>query len=673
MRQKQVPFMLFLGALSTMSFLLGVSFQTNYQSVMIVAILPGIVVGTVCTSGSKTLIPLSSGALLGGLLSEQFLFGGITGSGLFISVLHVIALCAMSLFGCFILKKKQVSFDKLHKFSQIPLFLGFVSLTVIVYSLVMSIDIVVVEDTYWMRFLNRVFSAGLFGGIFGSVIFNSYYHDQRNVRDYSIMELVKRYGFTVLFTLVTIYIFSENVVLATYKEMIVVLGMMYFLTAFLFAIRMLFVNNVIVIFVYYIMYYPDPLYQTNEQIFVLALYLIVMTAVTNITRLNYLERNHTIHQLKTAQESMEQLIVSTNNLFSMQDKLPQYKDKFSKEYLRDMFHIACNLYPNFDRATCYIKGQETVEFVGTVGYDLEYLNQLRFDPTVFDWTLTEPSIVYETSNENAFPMEGDLRIFNETYQTITESLRFTVYIGDESYGGMSFDIINGSVKHFGESDIDHFRTFQNLMNSYYSIGESKDTEDNLKNHIVLSILDSYNLIDEYTGYHSQEVAELASELGAELRLKTDDVKTLYWAGLVHDIGKMGVNQSVLNKKTLLTDSEFEMLKLHPVFASKILKQYPSMEKISTIVLHHHEWWNGTGYPKQLKAMAIPYLSQILHVADAVSAMSRDRGFKSAKTNTEIIQELKAGFGTQFSPKVVRVMIQYIEQGKLDELKKRNQK
>ena len=116
-----------------------------------------------------------------------------------------------------------------------------------------------------------------------------------------------------------------------------------------------------------------------------------------------------------------------------------------------------------------------------------------------------------------------------------------------------------------------------------------------------------------------------------------------------------------------------MIKSHTTVGYNILSESSGLQVIAKIVRHHHEWWNGEGYPDGVRQMNIPYLSQILGVCDAVSAMSVDRSYKKAMSEEQILGELKKGFGKQFSPKVAKVMMEYITDGHFKRFLLRNRK
>jgi len=158
--------------------------------------------------------------------------------------------------------------------------------------------------------------------------------------------------------------------------------------------------------------------------------------------------------------------------------------------------------------------------------------------------------------------------------------------------------------------------------------------------------------DHYTRGHSQRVSILASKMAARLKLPTAEVEQYRIAGLLHDIGKIGVPEAVLQKCGKLTDDEFAQIKKHPQIGFHILKDVPSLEHILPGVLHHHERWDGRGYPGGLREEQIPLIARCLAFADTFDAMSSSRSYRKALPREQTLIEIKRSASTQFDPALV---------------------
>jgi hypothetical protein len=158
--------------------------------------------------------------------------------------------------------------------------------------------------------------------------------------------------------------------------------------------------------------------------------------------------------------------------------------------------------------------------------------------------------------------------------------------------------------------------------------------------------------DSYTFGHSERVARVAMELGRELGLQADDLSDIYLAGLLHDVGKIGIRDSVLTKPGPLTREEYEHIKQHVTIGYNILSELHPIRNLLPGVLWHHERWDGQGYPHGLAGEAIPLLARILAVADAFDAMSTARPYREAMPPRRVEEVLTSGAGTQWDASVI---------------------
>ncbi len=166
--------------------------------------------------------------------------------------------------------------------------------------------------------------------------------------------------------------------------------------------------------------------------------------------------------------------------------------------------------------------------------------------------------------------------------------------------------------------------------------------------------------DPYTAGHSQRVQRIAVALGEELGLERDQLEVLRFAGLFHDIGKIGVPDAILTKPDRLTELEFEIVKRHPEDGARIVGRLNRLHAAVPAVLHHHERWDGRGYPHGLRSDGIPLEAAIVGLADAVDAMTTDRPYSCARTLEDATEEVVRNRGTQFAPLVVDAFITLVE-------------
>ncbi len=162
--------------------------------------------------------------------------------------------------------------------------------------------------------------------------------------------------------------------------------------------------------------------------------------------------------------------------------------------------------------------------------------------------------------------------------------------------------------------------------------------------------------DRYTCGHSERVAHLAMRLAAAVGLEDEEVERVRISGLVHDVGKIGVPEAVLCKTGRLTDAEFALIKDHPAIGHHILKDIPQLQDVLPAVLHHHERWDGRGYPASLAGANIPLYARIVGLADAFDAMSSTRTYREALPRQEVLDEVEKCAGVQFDPALAPVFL-----------------
>lgn len=174
--------------------------------------------------------------------------------------------------------------------------------------------------------------------------------------------------------------------------------------------------------------------------------------------------------------------------------------------------------------------------------------------------------------------------------------------------------------------------------------------------------------DPYTRGHSRRVAMYAAEIAKRMRLSEDEVQNIYYAGLLHDAGKISVPDAVLNKPGRLTEDERRQIQDHTIAGGKMLKTMTSLRGIRETALYHHERYDGTGYPEGLKGASIPLYARIVGVADSYDAMSSNRVYRRHLNKDEIIEEIQKGSGSQFDPDIVIYMVDMINDGYVNVVK-----
>jgi len=185
--------------------------------------------------------------------------------------------------------------------------------------------------------------------------------------------------------------------------------------------------------------------------------------------------------------------------------------------------------------------------------------------------------------------------------------------------------------------------------------------------ILMTALDTK---DPYTRGHAQRVARYAGLLAREMGVPEDQVEEIVRAAALHDIGKLGIPDQILNKPAALTEEETVVIQRHPLLGGAILSQIESIGYSRDWVLHHHERWDGQGYPHQLAGEAIPLAARIIAVVDAYDAMTSDRPYRQAMPHEAAMEEIRAMAGSQFDPTVVEAFVNMVQDRDLAEAESR---
>ena len=209
--------------------------------------------------------------------------------------------------------------------------------------------------------------------------------------------------------------------------------------------------------------------------------------------------------------------------------------------------------------------------------------------------------------------------------------------------------------------VEHTRAIVNEIRQKNQELEKASHEINEMNEGLLSTLSEIiDLRDPYVLGHSKQVSKYATDIARLVGLNDKQIDLIRKAGLLHDIGKLGISMEILTKPARLTAEEFEIIKSHAALGGELVKNSPSLRSLVPIIRHHHEFYNGMGYPDELAGNQISIEARIVAVADAIEAMTSDRPYRKALKPEQVIEELKRYSGTQFDPLVAKEAIRLLE-------------
>ncbi|KLU64128.1 cyclic di-GMP phosphodiesterase response regulator RpfG [Desulfosporosinus acididurans] len=207
---------------------------------------------------------------------------------------------------------------------------------------------------------------------------------------------------------------------------------------------------------------------------------------------------------------------------------------------------------------------------------------------------------------------------------------------------------------------DILKVLKSAEDSMYKVKivENEGTRNNLIN-TVINTLHEKNPREEQ---HSKRVSELCQYIGRAMGLSEIEIRRLRVAGLLHDIGKIAIEEGILNKPGKLTEAELEQIKSHPAIGYRIISTSYEMLELADYILAHHERWDGSGYPKGLKGESIPRISRVIALADSYDAMISTRPYRDALTKEQALYEIQTNSGKQFDPDIAQVFLKSLQEG-----------
>lgn len=304
--------------------------------------------------------------------------------------------------------------------------------------------------------------------------------------------------------------------------------------------------------------------------------------------------------------------------------------------------------------------EEEFELYGLKGFDRRRVGDLSV-PADSDFTRSlvgqsEPRRLREGDNLEWAARLPDTRLAAFEYVTpiiVKKKLKGIVFTGPKLTGGSytryDLDMLK-SICNSAGIGLENARLFTELQSTYLSTVKA-----------LVSIIEAK---DPYTKGHTERVAEYAIALGRKLSLSSEELRDVAFAAVLHDIGKLVLYEKVLNKPGSLNEEEWEMVKQHPVIGAEIIENMEFLAGTVAMVRHHHEHWDGKGYPDGLKGEEIPIGARIISVADSFDAMTTDRSYRKALTRREALKILKSQSGTQFDANVVEKFVELIEDDNL---------
>jgi energy-coupling factor transport system substrate-specific component len=308
---------------------------------------------------------------------------------------------------------------------------------------------------------------------------------------------------------------------------------------------------------------------------------------------------------------------------------------------------------------------EVINYTTKDPYVSYYLEGFDYAPNVVEQSELG-SIVYTNVPSGSYTFH--LAILDGNKENVVEEVTYKFVKNKEIYDNYWFKLYMVAVLALFVSWLTWFvaRTrIQRTLNLHEKELELVRNQIEMGNQTILAIANTVDAKDERTSLHSQRVSEYSVMIARELGKSDEECEILRKTALLHDIGKIGIPDSVLNKPAKLTDDEYEIMKSHVVKGADILKDFTLIDHVWEGALYHHERYDGKGYASGLKGEEIPLNARIIGIADAFDAMTANRVYRKKLEFGYVLEELKRGKGTQFDPDLVDIMLELISSGKIN--------
>lgn len=386
-------------------------------------------------------------------------------------------------------------------------------------------------------------------------------------------------------------------------------------------------------------------------------------------------------ELLAMNEELDQSLNELNELnerfismINMVSELGEKNKSDEIDFLSKLLKSAVKIVPEADYGKIYIIEDDLCKFIDAVGHDIELLKKAKIAKdnlfyynksgvfTSDDYSINTEQISAESKKD-----------FLKALKPIKKSLNINIKVNKAVIGRISLDIAADSSREFRDTTKKVMKSFATLASTFFAFKHYENLQGKFTKELISSIIKILEIYDTYTSGHSENVAEISAEIAKEMGLSQKLITDTYWSGMVHDIGKLLVPVSILNKKESLNEAEYEIIKNHPVWGSEALSNSDSLKHISEYILYHHERWDGRGYPEGLESNQIPLVSQILSVADAWDAMRSNRSYRDPLSKEKALLEITNNKETQFAPEVAEAFLKLVKNNNIYPKSQQNNK
>jgi len=371
-------------------------------------------------------------------------------------------------------------------------------------------------------------------------------------------------------------------------------------------------------------------------------------------------------ELTNSNKMIKEYSKKIEEITSITSRMSNSAMKKDETFLKDLLEMLIFLVPKADYGSISIIEEGKWRFIHSIGHSIDKLSKLDLKATYFISSLENIALVENIIDFDKSIMSPEAaKALKEATKPVSSSIISQLNFGGRNLGGISLDIAFSEEKHFTKEEIKMVKAFSNVASAFLTMQNFMNQKSNFQQDLVKAMVRLLEIHDPYTRGHSESVAYLSEKIALSMGFEKEAAERVYWAGLVHDIGKILIPSQILTKPEKLTREEFALIKEHPGWGWKVLETFEDLKDVAQFVKYHHERMDGSGYPENLSGDEIPLVSRILSVADSFDAMTSDRTYKKKMNIEEAKKELRIFSANQFDSKVVEAFIKIIPEIKKD--------
>ncbi|MFW6266379.1 MAG: HD domain-containing phosphohydrolase [Halanaerobiales bacterium] len=368
-------------------------------------------------------------------------------------------------------------------------------------------------------------------------------------------------------------------------------------------------------------------------------------------------------ELKDSYKEIHSLVNNLEKMITITSSLSNLSNLKEDHFLGRLLRTALELVPETNKGLIAKKKNNENIIVDSIG--LKEPGKVKNIIDSNDFLQDLPSVctlreLEEKNKKDIFP-DHIQEVIEYDYSQLNDILMVNLNRDGNLIGHLGLFLDKKTPTSFSNKSRRIMNAFYSLANAYFTFKEYNRIKEGFQKELISSITSMLEIHDVYTEGHSQQVANLSSEIAARLKLSKEEIDKAYWSGMVHDIGKILIPTNILNKKGALSKEEFRQIKKHTIWGYRTLNDSKRLTDIALYVRHHHERWDGRGYPDGLSGNEIPLISRIICLADAWDAMRSQRPYRQPLTPEKAVNEIKNNKGTQFCPRVSEAFLSLYEE------------